>query len=56
MEALNIAFAPLARTTFDIPLAREVTEAARNHLDSAGFRLVQPDDLITDLRQALDRL
>ena len=52
MEALNIAFAPLARTTFDIPLAREVTEAARNHLDSAGFRLVQPDDLITDLTAA----
>ena len=49
MANLRIAFSPLARTTFDIPLAVEVTSAAREHLQTAGLELVEPPDLITDL-------
>ena len=52
MGHLNIGFAPLARTTFDIPLAAEVTTAARQHLQSAGLVLIEPDELITDLGAA----
>jgi L-fucose isomerase-like protein len=49
MKPLQIAFAPLARTTFDIPLAAEVTDTARNTLQSAGYTLLQAEDLITDI-------
>ncbi len=45
----RIAFVPLARTTFDIPLANEVTQAARSALLSAGLQLVGPEQLVTDL-------
>ncbi len=52
MENYQIAFIPLARTTFDISLAEEVTRAARAQLESAGFRLIGPDKLVTDLETA----
>ena len=52
MNPLSVAFVPLARTTFDIPLAEEVTETVRAHLESAGLRLVGPQELITDLPAA----
>jgi L-fucose isomerase-like protein len=52
MPQYHIAFVPLARTTFDIPLANEVTRSARQALQSAGLELVGPDELITDLGMA----
>lgn len=48
----RIAFAPLARPTFDMPLAQEVTQAAIEHLQAAGFDLLLPDSLIADLNGA----
>jgi len=52
MESLKIAFAPLARTTFDIPLAEEVTNIARERLEADNFALLEPDGLITDISTA----
>lgn len=54
MEALRIGFAPLARTTFDIPLATQVSETARQSLIAAGLEVVGPDELVTDLAAAQD--
>jgi len=51
-NSYRIAFVPLARTTFDIPLANEVTQAARAALESAGLELLGPEQLITDLDAA----
>lgn len=48
MSNLKIAFIPLARTTFDIPFANEMANAAKNLLQSAHQKLVSPTDLITD--------
>ena len=48
----TIGFVPLARTTFDIALATEMTEAARAVLDAAGFTLIGPDDLVTSVEAA----
>jgi len=48
----RIAFVPLARTTFDIPLANEITQAARAALQSAGLELVGPQQLVTDLESS----
>ncbi|MDW8278170.1 MAG: L-fucose/L-arabinose isomerase family protein [Anaerolineales bacterium] len=45
----KIAFAPLARPTFDVPLAQEVTQAAIAQLQRAGSDLLLPDSLIADL-------
>ena len=52
MSKLQVAFAPLARTTFDIPLAKNVTAAARKQLEDAGLELLEPKELITDLGAA----
>jgi L-fucose isomerase-like protein len=52
MADLRIAFAPLARTTFDIPLAADVTGAAQQYLQSAGLSLIEPQNLITDMQAA----
>ncbi|MBN2549180.1 MAG: L-fucose/L-arabinose isomerase family protein [Anaerolineales bacterium] len=48
----TIAFVPLARTTFDILLAEQVALAARQNLQAAGYQLIGPDHLITDLSMA----
>ncbi len=48
-QDLVLGFVPLARTTFDLPLANQVTHQARVMLMDAGFTLVGPNDLITDL-------
>lgn len=48
----RIAFAPLARLTFDIPFATEVTQTAQNCLQAAGFELLCPQGLINDLQAA----
>ena len=46
---IRIAFAALARPTFDVPLAQDVTQQALEQLQSAGFELLSADDLIADL-------
>jgi L-fucose isomerase-like protein len=48
----RIAFMPLVRTTFDVPLAVESTRQARQHLQAAGFDLFEPEQPITDLQAA----
>jgi L-fucose isomerase-like protein len=48
----RIAFLPLVRTTFDVPLAVESTRQARQHLLAAGFEIFEPEQPITDLQAA----
>ena len=48
MNNLKIAFIPIARTTFDIPFAKEKAAAAKNALISPKLDLIGPADLITD--------
>ncbi len=52
MQPLTIAFVPLARPTFDIPLAETVTAQARAQLEAAGFVLTGPSELVMDLTGA----
>lgn len=52
MPNLEIAFIPLARPTFDIPLAEQVTTTARRLLADAGFVLHGPTSLVMDLAAA----
>ncbi|PWH16725.1 MAG: fucose isomerase [Anaerolineae bacterium] len=51
-STFRIAFAALARPTFDVPLAQEVTQNTIEHLQRAGFELILPDSLIADLNGA----
>jgi len=51
MHEQKIAFIPIARKTFDIPLAERVTAEARGYLESAGYHLVGPDHLLTDIQE-----
>jgi len=46
---LHVGLVPLARTTFDIPLATQVADQARAQLKAAGFLLTGPETLITTL-------
>ena len=46
--SFRIAFAALARPTFDVPLAQEVTQQALDQLGEAGFELLTADSLIAD--------
>lgn len=48
----RIAFAALARPTFDVPLAQEMTQKAIEQLQKAGFDLLLADSLIADLNGA----
>ncbi len=52
MEQLNIAFIPLVRVQFDVPLAEEMIRAARQNLLSAGFALIGPQKPLSDLAAA----
>lgn len=52
MEALRLAFLPLIRTTFDVPLAETMIAEARQSLLAAGFELVGPAQGLTDLAAA----
>jgi len=52
MENLKIGFIPLARPTFDIDLANHETMIAREQLLEAGFELIGPKELVTDLAKA----
>jgi len=49
---LRVAFLPLVRTTFDVPLATESTRLACEHLQAAGFELFQPEQSIPDVQTA----
>lgn len=51
-SSFRIAFAPLARPTFDVPLAQEMTQKATDQLQQAGFELLPADFLIADLNGA----
>ncbi len=49
---LTLGFVALARTTFDMQLAQEVTAQARALLEGAGFTLLGPQTLVTTLDEA----
>ena len=48
MTSLNIAFLPIARTTFDLDYAREKTTAAFKQLSKEAFEILGSEYLITD--------
>lgn len=52
MNDLKIAFIPLIRTTFDVELARQMVEAARQALAAAGIQLSGPAEPVTSLEDA----
>ncbi len=52
MQNPRITFLPIARTTFDIELAKEVSDLARRHLRKLPIVLEGQADLITDLKNA----
>lgn len=49
---LRVGFVPLARTTFDLPLASEVTAQARLALRQPGLTIAGPQSLVTSLEEA----
>jgi L-fucose isomerase-like protein len=52
MKSFRIAFLPIVRTTFDVPLAEEMIRQAREQLRASGLVLVEPDQPISDPAQA----
>jgi L-fucose isomerase-like protein len=52
MNKLTIALMPIARTTFDIELAKTNTSIVRANLENADLDIIGPDELITDLARA----
>ncbi|GAB4480061.1 MAG: L-fucose/L-arabinose isomerase family protein [Anaerolineales bacterium] len=52
MEPLRVAFLPLIRTTFDVPLAETMISEARQTLLAAGFELLGPAQAVTDFAAA----
>jgi L-fucose isomerase-like protein len=50
-EDLRLGLVPLARTTFDIPLASEVAAQVRLRLHDAGFQLTGSEQLVTSLEE-----
>jgi len=48
----TIGFIPIARTTFDLPLASEMTDRVRQSLIRAGFILQGPEGLVTGAEEA----
>jgi L-fucose isomerase-like protein len=49
MRELSIGLVPIARTTFDIELAGQMSRDVRTVLQAEGVTLVGPEDLVTDL-------
>jgi len=47
VTTLRVGFAPIARTTFDIPLAAEAARRMRAALEDAGFAVAGSETLIT---------
>lgn len=59
MNEIYVGFVPIARTTFDMGLAQEVSEQARQSLQQAGLTLVGPPALVAsmeDVQAAIDEL
>lgn len=54
MKPLSIGFLPIVRMQFDIALAEEMITSVQEHLRSAGFELVGPEQAISDLQAAHD--
>lgn len=52
MDQPCIAFFPIVRVQFDVALAEQMIQAARENLVSAGFKIVGPDTPISDLASA----
>lgn len=50
MEKFKVIFIPIARNTFDIEFAKQVTLSAQEYLTQAGLDLIGPEELITDIR------
>ena len=50
-QNLRLGLVPLARTTFDLPLAAQVASQVRLRLHNAGFRLSGPEGLVTNLQE-----
>ncbi|MGD2206130.1 MAG: L-fucose/L-arabinose isomerase family protein [Anaerolineae bacterium] len=48
---MKLSLVPLARTTFDVALAKEVAARVRSRLQNAGFSLTGPEKLLTDLHE-----
>src|SRR5512143_1815351 len=48
----TIGFIPIARTTFDLPLASEMTDRVRQSLIREGFILQGPEGLVTGGEEA----
>lgn len=51
-SGLTIGWVPLARPTFDVPLAEAVTREARAALEAAGFTVVGPTPLVSTVEEA----
>ena len=51
-SAMTVALVPIARTTFDIALAEEMTHRVRSRLQTTDFKLTGPDSLVTTLEDA----
>ncbi len=49
MNHPRIAFFPIVRVQFDVPLAEQMIQAARENLQKAGFELVGPQKPVSDL-------
>lgn len=52
MQAVHIGLVAIARTTFDMELAREVTAQTRQQLTTAGMTLVGADVIVTSAEEA----
>lgn len=52
VTGLRVGFVPLARTTFDIPLASQIVAQARSALASMDLTLVGPESLVTSPEEA----
>ena len=52
MQTPRVAFRPIARTTFDIEFAQELSDKARQHLSKIPVTLEDQAELITDLQSA----
>ena len=50
-QELRLGLVPLARTTFDIPLANQVAAQVRLQLHDAGFQLAGSEELVTSLEE-----
>lgn len=52
MSKMTIGFVPIARPTFDVEFAQNMTNRARARLAEAGFELIETDGLVMSLEDA----